>query len=155
MHCVVFVLMCRLPGPDAESLKFAAEKGINLEHSWAANIEDDRPSVSVYNDDGDEEEVSATPLAMAFMFGNYEAAEALICHGARMPKLGTSKGPARRFLLMKLFEKNEKFSSILDTITESGEENAQLVKAFLATCTDCEEVEESDDEENDGVQVSE
>ena len=126
-----------------------------MEHTWVANIEDDRPSVQVPKDDGDEEVVPVTPLAMALLFGNYEAAEALICHGARMPKLGTSKGFARRILLMKLFEKHDKFASILEVITESGEENAQHVKAFLAMFTDPEEEEESDEEENDGVQVSE
>jgi hypothetical protein len=43
-------------GPDAESLKFAADKGIDLTHTWAADINDNTPSEEICDDTGCNEE---------------------------------------------------------------------------------------------------
>lgn len=141
--------MCScLTGPDAESLKYAGAENI-LASTWQANIENSKPNVEMYDETGmNEEDVSLTPLGMAFLFGNFEAAEALILHGAKVPTLGKSNGYARRLILDLLF-KEVKFANILEKMRSAGHE--ELVKDFLATTevVDEEESDDDDDEEED------
>ena len=144
-----------LTGPDAESLKFAAAKGIDLTHTWTADINDESPSEDIFDADGyNEENVNLTPLAMAFIFGNFEAAAALISHGAPIPKCGSAAGIARKRILCKLFE-NEKFSSILEKIEHSVEDGSKLITAFKATFADADASDDEDSDNEDQYSVSE
>jgi hypothetical protein len=144
--------MYSLTGPDTESLKYAGAEN-TLASTWQANIENSKPQVEMYDETGmDEEDVSLTPLGMAFLFGNFEAAEALILHGAKVPTLGKSNGHARRIILDLLF-KEEKFANILEKMRSAGPE--ELVKEFLETTVvfgDEVECDDYDDEEEEDME---
>jgi hypothetical protein len=90
---------------------------------------------------------------MAFIFGNFEAAEALISHGAKIPRFGRANGFARKSILSKLFEKHEKFSSILEKIEQTH--GSKLMAAFKATFADAEASDDEESENEEPHSVSE
>ena len=150
--------LTRWKGPDAASLTYAASKGIDLRASWSADIEDASPSEEMDDDEGNPSEtVNFTPLAMALHFGNFEAAEALILHGAKdHPVLGTAGGHTQRQLLSCVFEKS-KFADVLErskTCRGGGNDtdsaDTDTVEKFKALfLTEKEDKDESSDEEED------
>ena len=130
---------------------YAAKKGLDLTASWVANVEDSSPTEEF--DENSNDNVSMTPLAMALMFGQFDAAVALIEHGAKIPNIGSSTGLTRRLFLNVLFE-NDEFSALLDTIKNSGDEGERAVEAFKVTIAPVSDNEDSDEDQEDEYKVS-
>jgi len=135
-----------LNGPDKESIHYAAEKGIDLSGTWVADIEDNSPSMEFYDDDtGDTESADLTPLAMALMFGNFEAAIALLLHGARLPMFGAPDGVARRVVYTALFKKKEQFKAVFDAMKADDEGKMKsVVDQFFSSLKNSEDASDDD-----------
>jgi ankyrin repeat protein len=120
--------------PDAQSLK--ASWSIDVDHSKAR---------TEFGDDS--ETIKMTPLAIAIMFGNLEAARALLKHGARPDLIGRRHGDARTTLMRGVMGHcaARRFRAfILAQVRLMA--NNRAAEAFLAKY---ESLANADDDEND------
>jgi ankyrin repeat protein len=102
-----------MDGPDEESKAYAAAKGIDLSEWENIDIEDSSPSIDTYNEEGMEEiSFNVTPLGMAIIFGNLDAALALLQHGADLNNI-SDNGKLLKRITHFLLKKGGKFKELL------------------------------------------
>jgi hypothetical protein len=95
------------------------------------------------------EEICLTPLGMALLFGNFEAAVALLLHGAELPALGAADGIARRVIYTEVFE-SQKFAAVLESIkTSLGKNGETVVSKFMDSLALQSDASDNDDNDSD------
>jgi ankyrin repeat protein len=102
-----------LDGPDDESVQYANSKGIDLSGWTVIDVDDSGPKVTLCDSNDNEVEFATTPLAMALLFGNVDAAVALLQHGASMSNVAPSDIQARKMIVKAIFKKNGKMANFL------------------------------------------
>ena len=101
----VDIIHLLLNGPDDQARAYAASKGINIDNTWVPDIEEARPTETLY-DTHSEHSISLTPLAMALIFDNLEAVLALLSHGANLNNISVPNHPARKMLMRRIINYN-------------------------------------------------
>lgn len=95
-----------LDGPDSESLAYAEAKGIDLSAWKEVDVDDPSPSVTIYDDNGNEKSIEGTPLTFALLFGNLDAAIALLEHGADINAVAPSDKWSRDMIIRSISKEN-------------------------------------------------
>ena len=149
-HVDIINLICN--GPDKESIEYAAQKGIDLSETWQFDLESNDPRMTLEDDEGKEsEEMSLSPLAMAIMFSNLDAALALMSHGAQLNLVGEPFGYGRKRILQCLFKRSKAAKNIfekkLDEFAAGRESGTELAVSFRKFMRGEEEEEDDDDED--------
>lgn len=146
-HVKIIELLLR--GPDQESIKYAEANNINLSQWRSISIEAKSREETIYKDrdESAQEEVELTPLGMALIFGNIEAALALLAHGAQLSSFGSKIGCARWLLMKKLCEEGSAGRSVilqnLDFVGSPAEKQA------FVTFLEQEDGDDDDQEEEE------
>jgi hypothetical protein len=134
-----------LNGPDKESLAYAAGKGVDITSTWGAmRVDCKSASADFYDDEGNEERENMTPLGFALMFGNLDAALALIRHGAKLSEVAGVTGRSREFIMTALVKKGSKIAAyVRQNLERSGGSDWEALSRAV-TGEEGEEEEEED-----------
>ena len=134
-----------LDGPDAASRAYAESKNIDLSDWENVDIEENSPHIDTYDEDGgNEENFRLTPLGMALIFGNLDAALALLQHGADFNAV-TVNNKVRKRIVYCVLKKAKDFK---DKLKESLEICPHDEEDALWKCSEANDAEDEDDEEN-------